>query len=125
MGDDAGQEAAFTIAEVAEAIAADRYQWQAHAAGRALARALEPDDVHRAICSGTIIEHYPKDQPLPSALVLGYNESVPVHAVVAYDAATCETFVITVYVPDADHFEGDHRTRRCRTDDQSQDPLLP
>ncbi len=117
MGDDAGQEAAFTIAEVAEAIAADRHQWQAHAARRALARGLDPDDVQRAICSGTIIEHYAKDRPLPGVLVLGYNEGVPIHAVVAYDAATCEAFVVTVYVPNADHFEGDHRTRRCTPDE--------
>lgn len=107
----------FIIADIAEAIAAERYQWQAHAVRRALQRGLSDEDVHRAIRSGSIIEAYPEDEPLPSALVLGYNGNVPVHAVVAYDALEHMVFIITVYVPGLEHFEADHRTRRCNPDE--------
>jgi len=107
----------FTIAHVAEAIAAERYQWQAHAVRRALQRGLSDEEVHQTIRTGTVIESYPDDQPLPSALVLGYNGDVPVHTVVAYDVTERRLFIITVYVPDREHFEADHRTRRCKPDE--------
>lgn len=107
----------FTVADLAEAIAAERYQWQAHAVRRALQRGLSDGDVHRAIGAGTVIENYPDDEPLPSALVLGYNGNVPVHVVVAYDVKERMLFIITVYVPDREHFEADYRTRRCQPDE--------
>ena len=114
---DSTDDGPFTIAEVAEAIAAERYQWQAHAVRRALQRGLSDEDVHEAIGKGSIIESYPDDEPLPSALVLGYNGTVPVHIVVAYDARERMVFIVTVYVPDREHFEADHRTRRCKADE--------
>lgn len=107
----------FTVSDLADAVAAERYHWQAHAVRRALQRGLSDIDVHNAISSGVIIESYPEDAPLPSALVLGYNGDNPVHAVVAYDQLEQMAFIITVYVPDGDHFEADNRTRRCRSDE--------
>lgn len=114
---DQANELPFTVTDLAEAIAAERYQWQAHAVRRALQRGLGDDDVHGAIRAGSIIESYPDDEPLPSALVLGYNGNVPVHIVVAYDVLERMLFIITVYVPDREHFEADHRTRRCNPDE--------
>jgi len=105
------------MAQIADPLAHDRYQWQVHAARRALQRGLDTDEVNGAIAAGTIIETYPGDAPLPSALILGYNGEVPIHAVVAYDAAERMAFVVTVYVPDARHFAADHRTRRCSRDE--------
>lgn len=113
MNKDCAAPRSFTIGDVADAILHERYQWQAHAVRRSLQRDLDTDEVNAAIRKGAIIEHYPDDAPLPSALILGYNRGVPIHAVVAYDAVERTAFVVTVYVPDSDHFEEDHRTRRC------------
>lgn len=109
--------APFAITDLAEAVAADRYQWQAHAVRRALQRGPRDSDVHDAIATGSIIESYPDGEALRSALVLGYNGDVPIHAVVAYGVGERMVFIITVYVPDREHFEPDHRTRRCDTNE--------
>ena len=117
MTRDCSQPSSFTMQEVADAIAHERYQWQVHAVRRALQRNLDTDEVNSAIARGEIIERYPGDEPLPSALILGYNNGVPIHAVVAYDAADEMVFVVTVYIPDSDHFDEDHRTRRGPKDE--------
>ena len=67
--------------------------------------------VKQAILRGSIIEYYPDDYPISSVL-LATAEPEPLHAVVAYDAASQLCHVITGYRPDLTHFETDLITRR-------------
>jgi hypothetical protein len=64
------------------------------------------------INEGEVIEEYPHDRPYPSRLVLWWDGSEAVHAVVADVPTTDETIVITVYRPDPGRWENDYRTRR-------------
>jgi hypothetical protein len=63
--------------------------------------------VHHVLNAGEIVEDYPVDTPYPSQLLLGWREDRPLHLVVANNAADNERIVITVYEPDADHWEPD------------------
>lgn len=58
------------------------------------------------------IEAYPEDTPYPSHLVLGWCRGRPIHVVVADNAETQETIVITVYEPDPRQWEPGFRQRR-------------
>jgi hypothetical protein len=47
-----------------------------------------------------VVESYPKDRPLPSALLLGFTKARrPIHAVSAVDEEDEMLWVITVYKP--------------------------
>ena len=59
-----------------------------------------------------IIEDYPDDKPLPSALLLGWVEEQPLHVVSALNSDNKTGFIITVYKPDLEHFKSDFKTRR-------------
>lgn len=67
-------------------------------------------EVLNAILSGKVIEDYPDDFPLPSCLVLGFQDSKPLHVVVALSDS--EIVIISVYRPDERRFEPDFKTRR-------------
>lgn len=42
----------------------------------------------------------------------GMWKTQPLHVVVAYDRLNQKVFLITAYLPDEKHFEGDFKTRR-------------
>lgn len=63
---------------------------------------------------GEQIEDYPKDFPFPSGLFLGTIAGKVIHVVVGLDEKNETAHVISVYEPDAEHFESDRRTRRRR-----------
>lgn len=63
---------------------------------------------------GEVIEEYPDDTPFPSALILGFVSSGPLHVVAALDASGPDPYIITVYRPSPDKFEPDWKTRRKR-----------
>lgn len=95
----------------------DRILLSTHAARRMYERGVYPADVQRVLATGTVIETYPDDLPLPSYLVLGWVDSereqrAPVHVVAADDDEHATTHVITVYKPDLERWEPDYRTRR-------------
>ena len=84
-----------------------------HCKNRCVTRDISIDDIERAILSGTIIEDYPDDTPLPSALILGYSKMLkPLHLVVSTDGEFM--YIITAYFPDRDIWEDDFKTRRER-----------
>lgn len=89
-------------------------EWQRHALERMMERGISREMVKEVILSGEVIEDYPDDKPYPSALLLGWVKSQPIHAVVAFDSLTGWCFVITAYKPDLEHFESDYKTRRKR-----------
>ncbi|MBI4558892.1 MAG: DUF4258 domain-containing protein [Candidatus Hydrogenedentes bacterium] len=71
-----------------------------HALTRMFERSLSKEQVIEAIKTGTIIERYPDDYPLPSALSLAFVDDVPIHVVYATDSVRARTIVVTVYIPD-------------------------
>lgn len=74
-------------------------------------RGISFEKIKQAIQTGEIIEQYPDDYPFPSCLVLAVNiNGKPLHVVVGY--AYTEIWIITVYVPDAENWLDDMRTRR-------------
>jgi hypothetical protein len=102
----------FSFASVRQALRRGSYYWRQHALERLIERNLRQRDVVEAIVGGEAVEEYSGDCPFPSALILGWVGKRPIHAVVAWDAGSATAYIITVYVPDADHFEPDYRTRR-------------
>lgn len=78
------------------AIRASRLDWQRHVLERAMERGIRRTDAFDVLLSGQLIEDYPDDQPFPSALLLEWIQTRPIHAVAAFDAANERAFVITV-----------------------------
>jgi hypothetical protein len=87
-------------------------EWNRHALERMMERAVRRETVKMVLLTGEVIEDYPQDSPYPSALFLGYSDNMPYHVAAAFDAETGHCYVITVYVPDLEHFEADYKTRR-------------
>lgn len=75
-------------------------------------RNLTRREVLHAILSGEVLEDYPHDFPLPSALFFAFFKERPIHVVAAFDSAASVAYIITVYEPDLIHFEKDFKTRR-------------
>ncbi len=74
-------------------------------------RGLTRAEVMDAIINGEVIEVYMEDRPYPSCLILNAGP-IPLHVVAAADAEARICPVITVYRPDAAHFEADWKTRK-------------
>lgn len=99
------------FADICNAVNAGRILWKKHALERMMERGISRAQVKQAILQGSIIEYYPDDYPVPSVLFATIQPE-PVHAVVAYDAASQQCHVITAYCPDLTHFQADLITRR-------------
>ncbi len=95
-----------------EAVADRRIVWHKHTLERMLERGIARTEVLDVLNFGEVIEDYPEDRPFPSALVLGVPIEQPLHVVVAHDSLSSTCHIITVYRPDSEHFNPDHRTRK-------------
>lgn len=83
-----------------------------HAFQRMFERELSPEAVETAINHGEVIVSYDDDQPLPSYLILWFDDGAPVHTVIARNDENGLCIVITVYRPTSDLWNDDFRTRR-------------
>lgn len=83
-----------------------------HAVQRMFERGIARADIVEIIGNGEQIEDYPRDIPYPSALLLGFAGTTPIHAVVAREAATRRCVVVTVYVPNPARWSADFKVRR-------------
>lgn len=89
------------IANIIEAIQANRVRITDHADEEAEADKLTFDEVYFSVFHGEIIEDYPNDKPYPSCLIYGQTFSgSPVHSVWAYNEMNLWAVLITVYLPD-------------------------
>ena len=86
--------------------------YRVHAVQRMFERKISGKNVRRALEAGEVIEDYSDEMPEPSRLILGYQGKRPFHVVTSENAGTNETTVITVYVPDADKWKKDFRSRK-------------
>ncbi len=85
--------------------------WRQHALGRMLERDITRHDVFAAIQNGKIVESYPEIKPYPGYLITGQTSQKKIHVVVSWDEEAQAAYVITVYIPDMDHFEENGETR--------------
>ena len=73
-------------------------------------RGIKFSEIKLALLTGKIIEQNVNDQPLPSVIILGYNDDNPLHVVVSIDGALM--WLITAYYPSSDIWESDYKTRK-------------
>lgn len=86
--------------------------FRVHALQRMFERRITENDVLLALKKGKIIASYSDDQPYPSRLVLGWQGTRPIHAVVADNEKENQLIVITVYEPDLKQWNEEFETRR-------------
>jgi hypothetical protein len=83
-----------------------------HAILRMFERGILPKDVRAVLVAGEVIAEYPDDKPYPSRLMVCFIDNRPIHVVVAIDAAAERCEIITTYVPDAEKWGEDFKSRR-------------
>ncbi len=82
-----------------------------HAAVEAAKDGIESADISHAMEHGEIVEDYGD-----RALLLDFipDGQIPFHVVVEYTPGDSRAFVVTAYIPDAEHWEKDWKTRKRR-----------
>lgn len=83
-----------------------------HARRRMLERDISATEVAAVLRDGSIVERYPEDTPYPSKLVAGWTGHRHLHVVAAELPDKADTVVITVYEPNAGHWESPSIRRR-------------
>jgi len=86
--------------------------FRVHAVQRMFERHISMKNVLGAIKTGETIEDYSSEMPEPSRLILGFQGKRPFHVVTSDNPATDETTIITVYIPDAEKWNKDSKSRR-------------
>ena len=95
------------------AIASDRknIEVSAHTILRLRERKIKLAEIYAGIDNGEIIEQYPNDKYFPSCLILYFRvNGEPLHFVCSM--GNNKIYIITVYVPDFEHWESDFKTRK-------------
>ena len=89
------------IANIIEAIMANRIRITDHADEEAENDSLTFDEIFYSVLHGEIIEDYPNDKLYPSCLIYGDTfAGEPIHSVWAYNEQNKWAVLITVYRPD-------------------------
>lgn len=102
----------FDLAGLRQAVIQGRIEWRKHTLQRIAERYFLQKEVIQILLSGEIIREYLDDRPFPSALVFDWVADRPVHVVASYDKEADIVYIITVYEPSLDAFEGDFKTKR-------------
>ena len=102
------------LQEICEAIHNKCIIWRLHSIDRLFQRGLTDNKVLNSIVDGEIIEKYPQDLRGESLLIFGFSGNTPIHSVVSYDKTDKILYIITVYIPDGNHFEPDFKTRKVK-----------
>ena len=84
-----------------------------HAIQKMFQRNVTKSEIDNVISKGQIIEEYSKDSPLPSFLLLGFNDNRPLHIVIAFNKSDYICIIVTVYEPDPNLWK-DNFTRRIK-----------
>ena len=85
--------------------------YRVHAIQRMFERGISIADIQQVQQTGKVIEDYPDNLPYRGALILGWREDLPIHAVSCFNQATQETILITVYIPSRSRWEANFKKR--------------
>lgn len=97
--------------------ARERVSFKKHTLLRMHQRKISVDEIKAALCECEVVESYPKDRPLPSALLLGFTKARrPIHAVLAINEEDEMLWVITVYEPTLVEWRDGFKERRVEND---------
>lgn len=100
------------IEKIKKAINLDNIVFKKHALVRMLERRIESSEIIQAIENCSIVEEYHDDRPYPSCLLLGYSGGRPLHIVLSFDSDMELIYIITIYEPSDELWEGDYKIRR-------------
>jgi hypothetical protein len=86
--------------------------FRVHAVQRMFERDVSVKKVLSAIETGETIEDYSSEMPEPSRLILSFQGKRPFHVVTSENPEENQITIITVYLPDANKWKKDFRSRR-------------
>ena len=86
-------------------------RYSRHAFERMFERNITPDSVARIVESGETIARYAEDSPYPSCLLLGFDQSGPLHVVVAGPNEDGLGIIVTVYRPRPEFWSSDFKSK--------------
>ena len=75
-------------------------------------RGITAKKVRQILEKGEAIEDYSSEMPEPGRLILGFQGKHPIHVVASENQPANEVIVITVYIPDADKWDKDFKSRK-------------
>ena len=104
------------IDKIRNAVFNGRVRFRLHSAEMLIERNILKKQVYDAITHGEVIEEYITDKPFPSCLISYSCSNSPIHVVCSFNDIDDMAIIITVYVPDNDHFESDFKTRRKKNE---------
>ena len=84
--------------------------FRAHAVQRMFEREISVGKVRKALEAADVIEDYSSEMPEPSRLLLAFQGKRPFHVVTSESPE--QTTIITVYLPSAEKWKKDFRSRR-------------
>ncbi len=90
----------------------DALIYSGHALDQMFARDISVDDIKAILDICEVVASYPDDRPYPTELLLGWAGDRPIHVVLAYNETTRTAYIVTTYVPDAELWSKDYKTRR-------------
>jgi hypothetical protein len=86
--------------------------YRVHAVQRMFEREVSPSKVRKALEAEDVIEDYSSEMPEPSRLILGFQGKHSFHVVTSENPEASEITVVTVYLPDANKWKKDSRSRK-------------
>ena len=86
--------------------------YRVHALQRMFEREISASRVRKALEADDMIEDYSIEMSEPSRLIMGFQGKRPFHVVASENPEANEITVITVYLPDADKWKKDFRSRK-------------
>ena len=89
-----------------------RIFFRVHAVQRMFERNISAKKVSQVLQSGETIEDYSTEMPEPGRLILGFQGKRPFHVVASENPENNITTIITVYIPDANKWNKDFKSRR-------------
>ncbi len=86
--------------------------YRIHAVQRMFERQISAGKVRKALESEDAIEDYSAEMPEPSRLIMGFQGKRPFHVVTSEYPEENAITVVTVYLPDANKWKKDFRSRK-------------
>ena len=93
-------------------IQCNNISFSGHALQKMFARNINEEMITEVINFGEVIRSYVDDKPYPSFLILGIVHQQPLHLVLAKNAESDKSIVVTAYFPDEKIWNSDFKTKK-------------